>query len=46
MKSTKNHEIIVRFGDGSSRVIKEANLPTWRPGERVKVIIEVIQSHD
>jgi len=46
MKSTKDHEIIVRFGEGSSRVIKEGNLPTRRLGERVKVISEVIQSHD
>ena len=44
-RSTKSYEITVRFGDGSSRVINEANPPTWRTGDKVKVINGVIQSN-
>lgn len=45
VKSGKSYEITVRFEDGSSRVINEANAPTWRTGDRVKVINGVIQSN-
>ena len=45
VKSTKSYEITVRLEDGSSRVIHEANAPTWRAGDRVKVINGVIQSN-
>ena len=44
-RSTKNYEITVRFDDGSSRVINEANPPAWRTGDKVKVINGVIQSN-
>jgi outer membrane lipoprotein SlyB len=44
-KSTKSYEITVRFDDGSSRVINEANPPTWRTGDKVKVMNGVIHSH-
>lgn len=44
-RSTKSYEITVRFDDGSSRVINEANPPTWRTGDKVKVINGVIQSN-
>ena len=36
--STRNHEIIVRMADGSSRVIADANPARWRTGERLMVI--------
>lgn len=45
VKSGKSYEITVRFEDGSSRVINEANAPSWRAGDRVKVINGVIQSN-
>lgn len=45
VKSSKSYEITVRFEDGSSRVINEANPPAWRTGDRVKVINGVIQSN-
>lgn len=45
VKSTKSYEITVRFDDGSSRVISEANAPTWRAGDKVKVVNGVIQSN-
>jgi outer membrane lipoprotein SlyB len=44
-RSTKSYEITVRFDDGSSRVINDANPPTWRTGDKVKVINGVIQSN-
>jgi outer membrane lipoprotein SlyB len=44
-RSTKSYEITVRLEDGSSRVINEANPPTWRTGDKVKVINGVIQSN-
>jgi outer membrane lipoprotein SlyB len=45
-KSTKIYEITVRFEDGSTSVIKEANPAGWRPGDRVKVINGVIRSNN
>ena len=45
VKSGKSYEITVRFEDGSSRVIREASAPSWRTGDRVKVINGVIQSN-
>jgi outer membrane lipoprotein SlyB len=44
VKSTKSYEITVRFDDGTSRVFSEANAPSWRNGDKVKVINGVIQS--
>jgi hypothetical protein len=35
----------VRFDDGSSRVFNEAAAPTWRSGDKVKVVNGVIQSN-
>ena len=45
VKSNKTYDITVRFEDGSSRVINQANAPSWRAGDRVKVINGVIQSN-
>jgi outer membrane lipoprotein SlyB len=45
VNTTKSYEITVRFEDGSSRVIHEASAPSWRTGDRVKVINGVIQSN-
>jgi outer membrane lipoprotein SlyB len=45
VKSTKHYEITVRFDDGSSRVITEANAPSWRSGDKVKVVNGLIQSN-
>jgi len=35
-KATKRYEVTVRLTDGSSRVIHEANAPTWQAGDHVK----------
>lgn len=45
VKTTKSYEVTVRLKDGSSRVISEANLPTWHIGDKVKVINGAIQSN-
>lgn len=45
VKSTKSYEITVRLEDGSSRVIHEAGAPSWRTGDRVKVVNGAIQSN-
>ena len=45
VKSTKSYAITVRFDDGTSRVINEANAPSWRAGDKVKVVNGVIQSN-
>lgn len=38
VKTTKSYEITVRFEDGSARVVTESNPPTWRPGDKVRVV--------
>lgn len=45
VKSTRSYSITVRFDDGSSRAINETGAPTWRAGDKVKVINGVIQSN-
>ncbi len=45
VNTTKSWEILVKFEDGSTRIIKSATQPGWRPGDRVKVIDGVIQSN-
>jgi uncharacterized protein YcfJ len=42
---TKEYEILVRFEDGSTRIIKMPTAPAWRVGDKVKVIDGVIQSN-
>jgi outer membrane lipoprotein SlyB len=45
VKTTKSYDITVRLNDGSSRVISEAGQPTWRIGDKVKVVNGAIQSN-
>ncbi len=44
IKSSTSYEIVVRFDDGSSRVIQQAVAPAWRSGDRVRVIDGVIHT--
>ncbi len=37
-KASQRYEVTVRLDDGSSRVVQEANPPTWRAGDRVRVV--------
>lgn len=46
VKSTKSYDITIRFDDGSSRTIREANPSAWRSGDRVKVVNGEIRSND
>lgn len=43
-KSTKSFEIVVRMENGTSRVMHEANQPSWRNGDHVKIIDGMIRS--
>lgn len=45
VKATKSYEVTVRLNDGSSRVISEASLPAWRPGDKVRIIDGAIRSN-
>lgn len=45
VKSTKGYEITVRLEDGSTRVIREANPPSWRAGDRVIVVDGAIRAN-
>ncbi len=45
VKATKSYEITVRLDDGSSRVIREASMPTWRTGDKVKLVNGAIRSN-
>ena len=45
VKTSKSYEVIVRLNDGSSRVIKEAGVPAWHTGDKVKLVNGAIQSN-
>jgi outer membrane lipoprotein SlyB len=45
VKTTKSYEITVRFDDGTSRMFSLANEPSWRAGDKVRVVNGVIQSN-
>jgi outer membrane lipoprotein SlyB len=45
VKTTKSYSVTVRMSDGSSRVISEAGLPSWRTGDKVRLVNGVIQSN-
>lgn len=38
VRTTKSYEITVRMEDGNTRVFTETSLPTWRAGDRVRLI--------
>jgi outer membrane lipoprotein SlyB len=45
VKTEKEYEVLVRFEDGSTKIITTPNAPAWRVGDKVKVIDGVIQSN-
>jgi outer membrane lipoprotein SlyB len=45
VKTTKEYEILVKFEDGSTRIITTQTAPAWRVGDKVKVVDGVIQSN-
>jgi outer membrane lipoprotein SlyB len=44
VKSTTTYEVLVRMDNGSSEVINESMQPTWRNGDRVKIVDGVIRA--
>jgi outer membrane lipoprotein SlyB len=44
VKSDTSYEVVVRMENGSSRVMHEANQPSWHNGDRVKVVDGTIRS--
>lgn len=44
VKATKSYDITVRLDDGSARVINEANPPSWRNGDRVRIVDGAIRT--
>ena len=45
VRATKAYEVSIRMDDGSTRTVREATLPTWRAGDRVKLIDGAIRSN-
>lgn len=44
VKAAKSYDISVRLDDGSTRVINETNPPSWRSGDRVRIVDGAIRS--
>ena len=44
VKATKSYDISVRLDNGSTRVINEDNPPSWRSGDRVKIVDGAIRA--
>lgn len=44
VKATKSYDITVRLDDGSVRVINEVNPPSWRNGDRVRIVDGAIRT--
>jgi outer membrane lipoprotein SlyB len=44
VKATKSYDITVRLDDGSTRVFNEVNAPSWRSGDRVRIVDGVIRT--
>ncbi|MBE0625256.1 MAG: glycine zipper 2TM domain-containing protein [Burkholderiales bacterium] len=45
VKATKSYEVTVRLNDGSSRVISQTSAPSWRTGDKVRIVNGAIQSN-
>lgn len=44
-KSSTSYEITVRLENGTTRVVTQSSPPTWRTGDRVKVVDGVLHSN-
>lgn len=44
VKATKSYDISIRLDDGSTRVFNEDNPPSWRSGDRVKIVDGAIRA--
>jgi outer membrane lipoprotein SlyB len=45
VKSTRSYEVTVRLDDGSSRVLTQSAAPSWRAGDRVRIVDGALQSN-
>ena len=45
VKTTKSYEVTVHLDDGSSRVIPQAAPPSWRAGDRVRIVDGAIRAN-
>jgi outer membrane lipoprotein SlyB len=45
VKTAKEYEILVKFEDGSTKIITTPTAPAWRIGDKVKVVNGVIESN-
>jgi outer membrane lipoprotein SlyB len=45
VKSTKSYAVTIRLGDGTTKVVTEAAAPTWRIGDKVRIVNGAIQSN-
>ncbi len=45
VNKTKSYAITVRLEDGTTRVLHEATQPTWRPGDRVRIVDGRLQAN-
>ncbi len=43
VRSTKRHDITVRMEDGSERTVSQEQTPTWRSGDKVRVVNDALQ---
>ena len=46
VRATKSYEITVRFENGTSKVFSEANPPSWKSGDKVKLIDGKLQPNN
>jgi outer membrane lipoprotein SlyB len=46
VKASKSYDIVVRLNDGSTRTIHQAEQPSWREGDRVRVVNGALRSDD
>jgi outer membrane lipoprotein SlyB len=46
VKGNKSYDIVVRLNDGSTRTIHQAEQPSWREGDRVRVVNGSLRSDD
>lgn len=45
VRATKSYDISVRMEDGTTRVVREASVPGWRSGDRVRLVDGAIRSN-
>jgi outer membrane lipoprotein SlyB len=44
VRTTKRYDITVRMEDGTLRTLSQPQAPTWRPGDKVRVVNDALQA--